>query len=77
MPSATLEAESNRHGGPAVHIPPKNVWLDESSHWLKYGTNSKRCRLPQFNGYIHFKCDIFGVHLCLSKDYNCFKSFHE
>lgn len=71
-----LGINAKRHKGPAVHAPPKNVRMDNVGHWTKYDTARQRCKMPLCKGITHFKCEKCGVHLCLTKDKNCFYNFH-
>lgn len=70
------EIEAKRQRGPTAHLPTKNVRLDEFAHWIKYEKTRQRCKLPTCKGFSHYKCQKCGVHLCLTKDKNCFHDFH-
>lgn len=61
-PRASWEAAlcAKRHKGLTVHIGPKNLRLDDGSHWVKFGTNRQRWKLPQYKEYTQFKCMKWG-----------------
>ena len=71
------ELEEKRHKGPTTHVPPLNVRTDQMSHWIQYDSSRQRCKLPNCRGLSHYKCSKCGVHLCLTKDKNCFMNFHQ
>lgn len=71
------ELEEKRHKGPTTHVPPSDVRTDQMSHWIQYDPSRQRCKLPNCKGLSHYKCSKCGVHLCFTKNKNCFMVFHQ
>lgn len=77
-PSSSLETEiaEKRKKGPIKHIPPKEVRTDQTSHWPVHQDAKMRCKYPNCKGFTRIKCEKCGLELCLNKNNNCFKNFH-
>lgn len=59
--------------------PSDSVRLDTVDHLPEHDGKPERSRCKNMickNGKTNWKCLKCGVHLCLSKEKNCFKSFH-
>lgn len=70
------ELAQKRTRGPTQHVPPKEVRLDQTGHWPIIADSKIRCKFPKCKGFTHTKCEKCGVALCLNKNNNCFKFFH-
>jgi exosome complex RNA-binding protein Rrp4 len=63
--------------GPAVSVPPKDVHQDQVRHWPFWLDKRQHCRIiPGCKGCTWVECLECKVSLCVSKNKNCFKSFH-
>lgn len=71
------EFEKKRHRGPAKAIPTQEVRSDAVGHWPVVESVRQRCKLPHCKGQTVFRCSKCNVHLCLNKNNNCFREFHE
>jgi hypothetical protein len=58
-------------------IPPKDVRLDSQNHWPVWKEKRTSCKYPSCKGYTFVSCEKCSVNLCLNKDKNCFKNFHQ
>lgn len=58
------------------YVPPKDVRMDETSHWPSYDSSRQRCKLPTCKSFSFIKCMKCGLHFCLNKNKNCFVKFH-
>lgn len=78
-PSSDLERdfERKRHRGPAKAIPAQEVRADAVGHWPVVESSRQRCKLPNCRGQTVIKCSKCNVHLCLNKNNNCFRDFHQ
>lgn len=78
-PSSDVEREfeKKRHRGPAKAIPAQEVRGDAVGHWPVVESSRQRCKLPNCSGQTVVKCSKCNVHLCLNKNNNCFRDFHE
>lgn len=58
---------------------PSDVQKDQVNHLPTYCTARQRCKLcPRTTAaFSYIKCQKCDVHLCLNKERNCFKKFHE
>lgn len=58
--------------------PTREVRMDATDHMphLDGNKEGKRCKYAKCNRKTHFYCDKCGVHLCITKDRNCFVDFH-
>ncbi|XP_055914246.1 piggyBac transposable element-derived protein 3-like [Eupeodes corollae] len=68
--------QAKKKKGPAQHAPPKEVRLDQTSHWPIWGEKRIRCKMPNCTGFTQTLCEKCGVGLCNNKTNNCFKDFH-
>lgn len=75
-PNISKVLEARKRKFPRSHVPPKDIRLDETSHWATYMTSRLRCKLPNCDGFTFIKCEKCDVSLCLNKNKNCFKRFH-
>uniref|UniRef100_A0A3P8SS87 PiggyBac transposable element-derived protein domain-containing protein n=1 Tax=Amphiprion percula TaxID=161767 RepID=A0A3P8SS87_AMPPE len=71
------EFEKKKHRGPAKAIPTQEVRSDAVGHWPVVERERQRCKHPKCKGQTVFKCSKCNVHLCLNKNHNCFREFHE
>lgn len=67
---------SKRKKGQTVHVPPKEVRMDGVFHIPIVKSSRQRCKLPTCKHLSYIQCEKCGVHLCLNKNNNCFKTFH-
>uniref|UniRef100_A0A3Q1EXC1 PiggyBac transposable element-derived protein 2-like n=1 Tax=Acanthochromis polyacanthus TaxID=80966 RepID=A0A3Q1EXC1_9TELE len=58
-------------------IPTQEVRSDAVGHWPVVERERQRCKHPKCKGQTVFKCSKCNVHLCLNKNHNCFREFHE
>ncbi|XP_054259664.1 piggyBac transposable element-derived protein 3-like [Macrosteles quadrilineatus] len=74
MPSTPPPAPSAR----CESRPIAAVRLDTVDNFPIHSNKKEagRCKKPQCKGKSHIRCDKCEVYLCLSKDRNCFRSFH-
>ncbi|PNF34042.1 hypothetical protein B7P43_G03481 [Cryptotermes secundus] len=58
--------------------PPEEIQYDGAQHWPLHenGALPTRCKFPECKGRSRVKCEKCNVRLCLSKEKNCFRSFH-
>ena len=58
--------------------PPEEIRFDGAQHLPLHenGVLPTRCKFPECKGRSRIKCEKCNVHLCLSKEKNCFRSFH-
>ena len=56
--------------------PPTDVRLDRYGHFPIYIETRKACKLPSCNKRSYIACSKCQVHLCLSKERNCYKVYH-
>ncbi|XP_054270077.1 piggyBac transposable element-derived protein 3-like [Macrosteles quadrilineatus] len=69
--------EQKKHRGPAKPIPCFNERRDGIGHWPIATGDRQRCKKPGCKGQSTIKCGKCQVHLCLTKERNCFTStFH-
>lgn len=61
---------------PTQYVPPKDVRMDQFSHWPIMIENQTRCKYPNCKGSSRTKCEKCGVALCYNNKNNCFKKFH-
>lgn len=71
-----LEFEEKKKRGPAKPIPDFNIRRDGVGHWPVVTEERKRCRKPGCTGITVMKCNKCDLHLCLTKNRNCYASFH-
>ncbi|KAM3626100.1 uncharacterized protein V6R79_022451 [Siganus canaliculatus] len=71
------EFEKKKHRGPAKAIPALEVRSDSVGHWPVVERVRQRCKFPNCRGQTVFRCSKCNVHLCLNKNKNCFREFHE
>ncbi|XP_049901068.1 piggyBac transposable element-derived protein 2-like isoform X1 [Epinephelus moara] len=78
-PSSDVEREfeKKKRRGPAKAIPTQEVRSDAVGHWPVVERERQRCKFPNCKGQTVFKCAKCNVHLCLNKNKNCFREFHE
>nr|CAH7726573.1 unnamed protein product [Callosobruchus chinensis] len=57
-------------------IPPREVRVDQSSHWPEWMENRLRCKYPKCGGFTYVMCDKCQTALCFNKNKNCFRNFH-
>lgn len=62
---------------PTAVVPPLSVRTDNCGHWPLHVADKGRCKLPQCKGFSRVMCEKCKLHLCLTKDTNCFKKFHK
>lgn len=60
---------------PKNSTPCIDVRYDGISHWPIPVAEKQRCRFCQ--SYSRMECEKCNVHLCLIKERNCFKNFHQ
>lgn len=60
---------------PVVARPIYDVRYDENGHWPVHIEPKQRCR--QCSAYTRMACDKCKMPLCITKDRNCFISFHK
>ena len=58
----------------AVPSPVADIQFDKVAHWPEIDGNRSRCR--KCNMTCTVKCSKCKIGLCLNKDKNCFKDFH-
>lgn len=68
--------EIKKHRGPTKQIPCFNTRRDGIGHWPIATGDRQRCKRPSCNGQSTIKCGKCEVHLCLTKERNCFAEFH-
>ncbi|KAG2466262.1 BBS7 protein, partial [Polypterus senegalus] len=78
-PSSDVERdfEKKKHRGPAKATPTMEVCSDAVGHWPVVESERQRCKRPNCKGQTVIKCSKCNVHLCLNKNNNCFREFHE
>lgn len=70
-----LQAKKARRP-PTVHVPTRDVRTDQLGHWPDFTNSRQRCRFPGCESKSFVKCSKCLVYLCLTKDKQCFVSFH-
>ncbi|KAJ8873092.1 hypothetical protein PR048_026708 [Dryococelus australis] len=60
--------------GPATHIPPSDVRLDQMQHLPELNDKRQRYKIPDCSGYSFVACGKCGVTLCFNRNKNCFFS---
>ncbi|KAJ8963011.1 hypothetical protein NQ317_006820 [Molorchus minor] len=56
--------------------PTENIKFDDTGHWPLHTEYRERCKRSNCKGKSRIMCEKCGLHLCLNKENNCFKSFH-
>ncbi|XP_023225371.1 piggyBac transposable element-derived protein 3-like [Centruroides sculpturatus] len=76
-PSATSPETSNQRRRGETR-PPEEIQFDGIDHMPLHENAAlpSRCKFPKCKGRSRVKCEKCGVHLCLSKEKNCFRAFH-
>lgn len=59
------EIAAKKRKGPTAAAPPKDVRLDQTSHWPEFSEVRQRCKLPGCSLKTFSKCTKCGVQLCL------------
>lgn len=77
-PASTLESviEIRRNKPNAAVQPPKNVRLDQVSHWSTDTNKQSRCKMPGCSSYTWQKCTKCNLPLCVGKGKKCFFKYH-
>lgn len=71
------EYEQKKKRGPTKPIPEFNIRRDGVGHWPVITDDRQRCRFPKCVGITNVKCNKCNVHLCFTKNRNCYSSsFH-
>ena len=68
--------KKERTGNASAPIPQKNICLDKVGHFSACSDKRMTCKRPGCNGKIFMHCMKCDVHLCCSKNKNCFYIFH-
>ncbi|XP_063074795.1 uncharacterized protein LOC134465189 isoform X6 [Engraulis encrasicolus] len=74
--SVKTHLKKKRHKGPRASAPTSSMHLDIAAHWPEMVAMRGRCKYPGCTGIIRVACSKCKVHLCLTGQKNCFKSFH-
>lgn len=83
--STTSTSSSSQPNSPvnqstANQLPSDEVRYDQKYHWPKWDVlnNATRCKNPTCPSYnlTHVYCTKCNIHLCLTKESNCFAKFH-
>ncbi|GBN05383.1 hypothetical protein AVEN_142324-1 [Araneus ventricosus] len=72
--SDPIETKRIKHKGSSLHT--KDVRLDPLNHWPIWNAKRTTCKHPNCKGSTYVMCEKCKVNLCLNKDQNCFRSFH-
>lgn len=58
---------------------PADTRYDDIGHWAVFDNKNSRsrCKLPGCVLFTHAFCVRCDIHLCCSKNHNCFRSFHD
>ena len=64
-------------GSAATCRPQDDIWGDKIGHWPEVGATRKRCKYLSCSGKTIILCSKYNVHLCLNKNKNCFKLYHQ
>lgn len=72
-----LQYSVKRKRGPATYIPPEAVRHDKVEHMPVWNEARTRCKVPNCKAQSFIGCSKCGITLCLNKERNCFKIFHE
>lgn len=59
----------------AIVRPVSDVQYDQLGHWPVHVMDKQRCKLC-IKSYSRVQCEKCNLALCLTKDRNCFRSFH-
>lgn len=62
--------------GPAAPGPPKDIQLDQLSHWQEFTDSHQRCKHPNCTAKTFSKCTKCNVYLCFHNKKNCFHVYH-
>lgn len=78
-PSGSMEAalQMKKRRGPAKPVPDQSTRTDGVGHWPSVTDARQRCKKPNCKGQTVFICTKCNLHLCLNKNSNCFREFHE
>lgn len=74
---AQRDFEKKKHRSPAKAIPILDIRLYAVGHWPVVESGRQSCKRPNCKGQTVIKCAKCNVHLCLNKNKNCFREFHE
>lgn len=70
------EFQKKKRNSPATHsIPSHDIRTDGYHHYPEVKDRG-RCKNPNCKGVPIFYCSKCKVHLCISKERNCFLAFH-
>lgn len=71
----TTGTVKKRRGMPSVEVPTKQRRLSQAKHLPKFADKQGRCRRCHTNK-TYFICKGCNIRLCLTKQRNCFETFH-
>lgn len=75
-PRSTDIVEEKRVKYKASTLPTQDIRKDPLHHWPVWRQKRTTCKFPDCRGYTYVACEKCTVNLCLNKDKNCFKAFH-
>ena len=58
-----------------VSKPIVDIRYDGIHHWPEFGDKLNRCRVCSMLSFV--SCSKCQIYLCLQKERNCFKQFHD
>ena len=58
-----------------VPKPVVDIRYDGIHHWPEFGDKLNRCRVCSMLSFV--SCSKCQIYLCLQKERNCFKQFHD
>jgi len=78
-PSLELMSDGSaaRNRSAATCRPQDDIRGDKIGHWPEVGATRKRCKNLSCSGKTVILCSKCNVHLCLNKNKNCFKLYHQ
>ncbi|MCL4147941.1 UNVERIFIED_CONTAM: hypothetical protein GTU68_041511 [Idotea baltica] len=77
LSSVECSFAAKKRRGPAKPIPIKDVRTDGMGHWPEVKQERQRCKMPRYPLKSNIICTKCQIHLCLNKNNNCFKNFHQ
>lgn len=70
------EHANKKHKGPVKPIADFTVRRDDCGNWPSLQGDRQRCKMPGCKGLTSLMCSKCKTYLCLTKNKNCFVSFH-
>ena len=71
----SVNTVSKKGRKPSVPLPDRDSRYDSLGHWPEHRSSKGRCKMCP-NGYSRVACSKCNTTLCLNKERNCFKDFH-